>query len=264
MEVAPMSIAIRSRSRRAGCALLVSALAAVPVAAQIEPPPGPQPQPRTLTVMGYGEVKASPDLALIELAVETTAETAAKATAYNAQRTTAVIDILKRRLEDKKDRVTTTGYQLEPQYANRRPGSEAPPEITGYIARNYVRIESHDLENVGKLIDAAIEAGANRTNMLSFTLEDRAPHLRKALEEAGAEARAQAESIAAALDVRLVEVLSASTTGAPMPVPMYRERMVAMAADAMSTPVEPGEVDVSATLTVSYRIEDAGRSDEAR
>lgn len=250
-----MPIATRLRSFPAAYALLVAALVAVPAAAQDEP--GREPPPRTLTVMGYGEVKASPDLALIELAVETTAETAAKATAYNAERTSAVIDILKRRLDDDDDRVTTTGYQLEPQYANRRPGSEAPPEITGYIARNHVRIETHDLENVGKLIDAAIGAGANRTNMLSFTLEDRAPHLRKALEEAGAEARAQAESIAGALDVRLLEVWTVSTTGVPIPVPMYRERMVAMAADAMSTPVEPGEVDVSATLTVTYRIEDA-------
>ena len=212
------------------------------------------PPPRTLTVMGYGEVKASPDLAFVELAVETTAETAGQATSENARRTTAVIDALKKRIGDG-DRVTTAGYSLQPQYANRRPGSEAPPEITGYIAYNRVRVESHDLEGVGKLIDAAIAAGANRTDVLSFQLENRAPHLRRALEEAGAEARAQAESIAAALGVRLGEVLSASTTGAPMPGPIYKERMVAMAMDSVSTPVEPGEVEVSATLTVMYRIE---------
>jgi uncharacterized protein YggE len=40
-----------------------------------------------------------------------------------------------------------------------------------------------------------------------------------------------------------------------MPQPIYKERMMAMAADAVSTPVEPGEVEVNATLTVSYRIE---------
>ena len=87
-------------------------------------------------------------------------------------------------------------------------------------------------------------------------LENRAPSLREALRKAGAEARAQAESIAEALGVKLGEVLNASTTGVPMPQPMYKmERMMAMAADAVSTPVEPGEVEVSATLTVSYRIE---------
>jgi uncharacterized protein YggE len=211
-------------------------------------------QPRTITVMGYGEVKASPDLAFLELAVETTAETAARATTENARRTTAVIEALKSKI-GQQDKVTTTGYSLQPHYANRRPGSDAPPEISGYIASNRVRVESRDLSKVGDLIDAAIAAGANRTDVLSFTLENRAPHLREALREAGAEAKAQAESIATALGVELGEVQSASTAGVPMPVPMYRERMMAMQAADVSTPVEPGEVEVSATLTVTYRIE---------
>ena len=230
--------------------ILALALPGAPLLAQDDD----QPPPRTLSVMGHGEVKASPDLAFIELAVETTAETAAKATSENARRTTAVIDALKKKIGEK-DRVTTTGYSLQPQYANRRPGSEAPPEIVGYVASNHVRVETRDLTKAGDLIDAAIASGANRTDVLSFMLENRAPHLREALKEAGAEARAQAESIAESLGVELGEVLNASTSGAPSPMPMYKERMVAMAADQVSTPVEPGEVEVSATLTVTYRIE---------
>jgi uncharacterized protein YggE len=250
LEVAPMSIAITAHRSFAAGALVTLALAGAPLVAQDDD----SPPPRTLTVMGYGEVKASPDLAFVELAVETTAETAAKATAENARRTTAVIDALKQKIGGK-DRVTTTGYSLQPHYANRRPGSDAPPEIAGYVASNRVRVESRDLTKVGDLIDVAIAAGANRTDVLAFTLENRAPHLREALQKAGAEARAQAESIAQALGVKLGEVLNASTAGFSPPVPMYKERMVAMAADAMSTPVEPGEVEVNATLTVTYRIE---------
>jgi uncharacterized protein YggE len=212
-------------------------------------------KPRTLTVMGYGEVKASPDLALLELAVDTTAENAAKASGENARRTTAVIDALKKKIGEK-DKLTTTGYSLQPVYANRRPGSDAPPEITGYVASNRVRVESRDLAKVGDLIDAAIAAGANRTDSLSFTLENRGPSLREALKKAGAEARAQAESIAEALAVKLGEVQTASTAGVPMPQAVYKEaRMMTMAADQVATPVEPGEVEVSATLTVTYRIE---------
>jgi uncharacterized protein len=244
-----MSIAFRPHILLAASATLALACASVPLRAQNDD----SPPPRTLTVMGYGEVKTSPDLAFVVLAVETTAESAAKATSENARRTTAVIDALKKKIGDK-DRVTTTGYSLQPQYANRRPGSDAPPEIAGYVAFNQVRVESRDLTKVGDLIDAAIAAGANRTDALSFNLENRAPHLREALKKAGAEARAQAESIAEALGVKLGEVLNASTAGVSMPVPMYKERMMAMAAD-VSTPVEPGEVEVNATLTVTYRIE---------
>ena len=228
---------------------LALSISGAPLLAQDDDEP-----PRTITVMGYGEVKTSPDLAFIELAVETTAETAAKATGENARRTTAVIDALKKKIGEQ-DKLTTTGYSLQPQYANRRPGSDAPPEITGYIASNRVRVESRDLAKVGDLIDAATAAGANRTDLLSFTLENRSPHLREALREAGAEAKAQAESIATALGVKLGAVQSASTAGVPMPVPMYRERMMAAQAADVSTPVEPGEVEVSATLTVTYLIE---------
>jgi hypothetical protein len=245
-----MSIAITAHRGLATGSLLALALAGSPLRAQADD----SPPPRTLSVVGHGEVKASPDLAFVQLAVETTAETAARATSENARRTTAVIDALKKKI-GAKDRVTTTGYSLQPQYATRRPGSDAPPEITGYVASNQVRVESRDLAKVGDLIDAAIAAGANRTDLLSFTLENRSPHLREALQEAGAEARAQAESIAEALGVELGEVLNASTAGVSPPIPIYKERMVAMAADSMSTPVEPGEVEVNATLTVTYRIE---------
>lgn len=252
-----MPIVTRAATALVSSTTVALALALVPFAAApvLAADDDNDEQPRTLTVMGYGEVKASPDLAFVELAVETTAENAAKATGENARRTTAVIDAMKKRIGEK-DRVTTTGYSLQPQYANRRPGSDAPPEIVGYVASNRVRVETRDLAKVGDLIDAAIAAGANRTDVLSFTLENRAPSLREALRKAGAEARAQAESIAEALGVKLGEVLNASTAGVQMPRPIYKERMMAMAAaDQVATPVEPGEVEVSATLTVSYRIE---------
>ena len=214
-----MSIFTRSLTVLTASTLIAVAQAGGPVLAADDEPP-----PRTLTVMGFGDVKAAPDLAFIELAVETTAENAGKATADNASRTTAVIDALKKKI-GAKDRITTAGYSLQPQYANRRPGSDAPPEITGYVASNRVRVESRDLTRVGELIDAATAAGANRTDGLSFTLENRAPSLREALRKAGEEARAQAESIAEALGVKLGEVLNASTAGVPRPQAFYKERM---------------------------------------
>lgn len=208
---------------------------------------------RTITVVGHGEVEASPDTAVVELAVETTAESADQVSSQNARLATRVIEAVKGLLGDD-DRVTTTGYSLQPRYAQRKPGSEAPPEITGYIASNQVRIETHDLEKVGEVIDAGIAAGANRTTNLRFTLEERGPHLREALREAGEEARAQAESIAATLGVALGEVLAASTAGPPV-IPSPRVQRFAVAMEVReTTPVEPGEVRVSATLNVTYRI----------
>jgi len=233
---------------------LVASLATIGLVSAPATAQDPAPD-RTVTVVGRGEVSTAPDVAILEVAVETTAPEAKQASAENAEKASAVVEALRARL-GAEDSVATTRYQLTPSYAPRRPGSQAPPEITGYTARNFVRVEMHALDGVGEVLDAAVAAGVNRTTQLSFALEERGPHLAEALSRAGREARAQAESIAAALGVKLREVLSASTTTPPV-APSSRVQRFAVAAmeTAPSTPVEPGEIHLSATLTVTYRIE---------
>ncbi|MFI5399326.1 MAG: SIMPL domain-containing protein [Candidatus Binatia bacterium] len=209
---------------------------------------------RTISVTGQGEVTASPDLAILTVAVETSGPKASGAVSENAKRSAAVASAVKD-LIGKDDRVTTSRYSLEPRYQQVKPGELTEPRITGYIARNEVQVETHKVDNVGALIDAANEAGANRISGLQFTLSNRNDQLRAALEKAGAEARAQAESVAKALGVRLKEVASATTSTGPVVQPRYFERgMAAMEARA-PTPIEPGTVSVSATLQVTYSIE---------
>lgn len=210
--------------------------------------------PRTLTVTGRGEVSASPDLAIIAVAVETTAATASAAVAENANRSAAVAAALKEKL-GKDDRLTTTGYSLDPRYEDPKPGTSSSPKIVGYVAHNEVQAETHQIDAVGALIDSATAAGANRVSSLQFTLANRNDQLRAALEKAGAEARAQAETIARALGVALKSVQRASTEAEPIVHPRYMSRgMAAMEARA-PTPIEPGSVSVSATLAVTYAIE---------
>ena len=208
---------------------------------------------RTISVVGTGEVSVTPDLARLSVAVQTTSRTAEEATRTNAKISTQVLEAIRKRLGEN-DSVKTTRYTLQPQYAARKPGGSAAPEITGYIAGNEVLAECHDISRVGNLLDAALEAGANRVNRLNFVVEDRNPHVRAALAVAGAEARAQAESIAAALGVDLGDVLTASTAAPQRPQPQFDRSVMMMRAEATSTPVEPGEVKVSATLYVTYGI----------
>jgi uncharacterized protein YggE len=210
-----------------------------------------------LTVVGEGEVMAAPDLAVLQLAVETEAPQADAAARRNAEVTERVLAAIRPLVGEDGD-VGTAGYSLYPEY-------EPPPEperqaegprIRGYRASNEVRVELRDLARVGRVIDAAIGAGANRVSSLAFALEERGPQVRSALAQAGQEARAEAEAAAAALGVRLGPVLQASTgeAGPPMPVPM--PQMARMAMDAsVATPVEPGDVAVRVTLHVTYGIE---------
>lgn len=209
---------------------------------------------RTISVTGQGEVTASPDLVIVAVAVETTAPGAAAAVGENAKRSAAVVSALKG-LVGKEDKVTTSRYSLEPHYQPSKPGEATEPRITGYVARNEVQVETHNIEGVGALIDAANRAGANRISGLQFTLSNRNEQLRAALEKAGSEARAQAESVAKALGVTLKQVASATTSTGPVIQPRYFERGVAAMEARAPTPIEPGTVSVSATLQVTYTIE---------
>lgn len=228
-------------------AALACCLAAPPVRADDTPPR------RTIEVSGQGEVKAAPDLAVVSFAVETTATTANAAVADNARKSGALAEELKKQL-GANGKVTTTRYSLDPAYEQRERGAAAPPRITGYIARNQVRAETRATDSVGKLIDAAIGAGANSIDGLEFTLQERAAAQNDALQRAGQDARRQAEAGAAALGVKLGKVLNATVSGPPVVMPYARMRMVAAEASA-PTPVEAGDVTITASLQVTYEIE---------
>jgi len=208
---------------------------------------------RTISVTGEGEVRAVPDRVLVSFAVETTAARAAEAAAENAKRSTTVVQALKAQVAAE-DTVATTRYALEPRYETPRPGESREPRITGYVARSEVQVESRQVDKAGAFIDSAIGAGANRVGSLRFSLSQRDEQFGKALEKAGGSAHAEAESAARGLGVRLKRVLTASVQ--PQAVVMPR-RFEAMAAEAraVSTPIEPGEATVSATLQVTYEIE---------
>jgi len=215
--------------------------------------------PRTLAVNGEGRAKAAPDLAVIAFAVETTAPTAGAAVADNAKKSTALADAIKKKLGPK-DKVYTTQYSLAPQYEQRDRAAgnlAAAPRIVGYVAANAVRVELHAVNDVGGVIDAATAAGANRVDQLEFTLEAQESAQTDALKLAGADAKRQAEAAAAALGVTLGKVLSASTGSPPivMPKAYSRVAMAAMDVGSLPTPVEAGDVTVSATLQVTYEIQ---------
>lgn len=209
---------------------------------------------RTVSVTGHGEVDATPDLAVISFSIETTGTKAADAIADNARRADAVIKAVRSTL-GKDDRVATTRYSLEPRYEQTRRGEGEQPRIVGYVARNEVRVETRAVDALGSLIDTATAAGANRVANLQFTLSKKNEHQGAAIEGAATDARAQAESIARGLGVKLIRIVAATTSSGPV-VPMRRFDYGMMAAEARSpTPIEPGTVSVSATLTVTWEIE---------
>ncbi len=208
------------------------------------------PAVRMIEVDGSGETRTSPDTADLDLAIDTHAKTAEQAANLNAALATRVIDALKSRLGDK-GQITTGGYSLNPDYSQ-RPSEN--PTIVGYNAQNTVTVHTGALDLVGALIDTAIAAGANRVNSLNFSVKDDARARAEAIAMATRDARAQADALAAALGVKLGKVLKATTVSEARPIPVRLGRAMAMSAN-VATPVEPGEVTVPATVSLTFEIE---------
>jgi len=205
---------------------------------------------RTIEVNGSGETRTSPDTADLDVAIDTQAKTAEEAASSNAALATKVIDALKSMLGDK-GRITTGGYSLNPEY-DQRPSEK--PRIIGYAAQNSVTVHTGALELVGALIDSAITAGANRINSLDFTVKDDTKARTEAIAIATRDARAQADALASALGVKLGKVLKGTTVSEARPIPVRMGRAMAMSAN-VATPVEPGEVKVPATVSLTFEIE---------
>ncbi|MGH7864254.1 MAG: SIMPL domain-containing protein [Candidatus Binataceae bacterium] len=208
-------------------------------------------QVRTVEVSGNGEAHATPDLAFLNLAIETRAPTAEQTASRNAALAQKIVSALKARLGEK-GKIWTGGYSLNPEYAEPGPGRK--PTVTAYVAQNSITVQTGETNLLGALIDAAIAAGANRVNYLNFTLSNDTKPRTEAIAKAANDAAAQAQALAQALGVRLKRIVRASTVSEVRPIPMAYARTEMMAAQA-PTPVEPGEVTVPATVSLVYEIE---------
>ena len=207
-----------------------------------------RPRPPSISVNGEATIAAEPDQAQIDIGVTTQARTAPDASRENAERLARVLAEMKKLL-GKGDEVKTSGYALNPQYRYPQGGK---PEIVGYQANNTVRIKMSKLDDVGKVIDAAMQSGANNINRLAFTLKDEDAARLDALKQASAKAKAKAEAIAASLGLKIVRIASV-TEGERSIQPIYRAAPMARAeglAAATPTPIEQGTVDVRSTVAL--------------
>lgn len=207
-----------------------------------------------ISVSGTGEVAAAPDRAVVSLGAVMEAKQAVDAQKQLAQVMQRVLkDIKALGIPDQK--IRTAGLYLNPVYSHSTPRAGQDPEaprIVGYRAGNSVRVEVDDIERVGSVIDAGISAGANQLAGLSFELKDDLTYRQQALKIACHEARTNAEAIAAALALKLGDILEVREDGAPVHYPS--ERRFAAPAAAGATPVQPGQVQVTGAVTVRFKV----------
>ncbi|HEY7734112.1 MAG TPA: SIMPL domain-containing protein [Nitrososphaera sp.] len=213
-----------------------------------------------VTTSGTATVKVDPDKVTVTIGVDTDGLTAAEAASKNAELMDKVIAALKA-LGITDDQISTNWYSVYPTYEYRSPPCieiyPQPPdcapknEITGYRASNSLSVTLDADEDVGKVIDAAVAAGANNVSGAYFFVSDeRQQEIRDSLiEKAINNARSRADKAADAVDMNVSGVKSINLNDVFFPV-FYKD--FAAEASGASTPILPGQQQISMTVQVTF------------
>lgn len=231
-------IALPLAAIAAAAAAATPAMAEVTVAAQ-----GP-----VIELSVTETVKGEPDQVEIGAGVTTEAATAVEAMRLNAEQMSRVVDRI-RALGIAADDVQTTGINLNAAYDY----ESGRPVFRGYQASNRVSVLLRKVERTGPVLDALVAAGATDLSGPSFSMADdtaaQAQARKAAVDKAAKMAREYAEWNGYT-GVRVLKISEGVSGGMPMPM----MRTVAMEAAAPATPVQPGLVGTSVTVSITYEM----------
>lgn len=202
-----------------------------------------------LSVSARGEASRAPDVATASAGVVTQAADANAAMRQNATQMAKVIAAIRAAGVAERD-IQTTGISIHPTYAH---SPDQEPRISGYSASNSVSLKVRDIAKLGEVLDALVASGANNVNGPAFGIDRPEAVYDEARLKALEQARARAGIYAEALGLRVRRIVSISEGGGfQQPRPMMAMR--AMAMDAESTPVAPGENTLSVHLDVVFEL----------
>jgi hypothetical protein len=194
---------------------------------------------RSVTVGGHGVVTVVPSQATIDAGVTNTAATAQAALSNNSAAMTKVIAALK-----------VVGFkELQTQQVSLTPLTNSKGRVTGYQAQDTVTVTA-SIANAGKLIDAAVGAGANNVDGPTLGVANQNLIYNTALQRAVVNARLKAKALAKAGGFHIGRVLSVSEQSSPTPITFGATPSAAKS----PTPIVAGTQQVTADVQVTFAI----------
>lgn len=215
-------------------------------------------EPSTLRVTGSSRLLQAADMLVLQVGVVTRHADAQKAVRDNAEKMQLVVAALKKAGLTEKE-FQTGRFSVVPQYSvpPKNPDPNWQATIVGYEVHNSLKIQSAQMELAGALIDSVVKEGSNTIDEVSFTLRDTEQAQARAIGEAVRQARVYADSAAQAANVSLKGVLEMEVNPSFNPVrPMRMEKFAAGGFNDASTALSPGDVEVTASVTIVYQLKD--------
>jgi uncharacterized protein len=220
------------------------------------------PQQQGLWVSGEGKVTAVPDVAIINLGIESQEVTVAEAQAAAAEAMDRVMQALKDQGIDEKD-IQTQYFNIErvTKWVELVPG-EGKEEVIGYRVTNTVTAKLRQVEKAGTVIDAVVAAAGDliRVNNIGFTVDNPQPYYEQARDKAVEYARAKAQQLADKAGVALGKI-TYMTENSYFPGPIYRnyamgDSGVPAPVPAIETAISAGELEITTNVQIAYEILD--------
>lgn len=206
----------------------------------------------------FESIELEPDMATISAGVSTESPSASEALRANSREMRRVIEEIKAQGVEEKD-IQTTGINLNARFDYDRTNQRQV--FRGYQVSNRVSVKLREIERVGEVLDALVEAGATDLNGPRFSVEDDSSELEEARMRAMERGRQRAlayANMAGFDDIKLLEINEALMGSGPVPM------MRSVAEDAIqvsAAPVQPGLVSSGVSITVKYEMVSAGPQD---
>jgi uncharacterized protein YggE len=231
------------------------ALFAMPIAAQET-----DDSMRTITVTGTGTATGSPDIANIEIGVEVRDPNVSTAFSQaNASMDAVIAAVTEAGVAPEDVRTINLSVYQErmPSTMEMAPNSSGPAQPafdSTFVVSNMARITVRNIDNVGTVIDAAVNAGATNIFGLTFGIDNRDELDSLARADAMDDARARAEELAALAGAELGEVMMIQEGyGGGSPFDLVNISAAEMGRGGGAS-IEPGQLSVQTQLTVTFRI----------
>ena len=204
---------------------------------------------RVISVSGEFTIYVKPDVATVSFGVETNASTAQEAQAENSSLMNKVISELLAQGISRED-IQTSDFALYPGYETIENARTGRQMLIGCRCNNAVTVRIKDLSKIGQIIDATVKAGATNVGGISFGVLDPKKYQDQVLAKAVEHARHKAEVMAKAAGVTIKDVINISDGW----VSVSSVRKTANFAEAQmdETPIEPGEVTITATVRMDF------------
>ena len=209
---------------------------------------------RTLTVTGNGTIYLTPDTAYIYIGVHTDDADLATAVSKNNTQAQALVDALKKAGVTGAD-IQTSNFSV---YTNPNGGidkmtGQAITNSTYYSVDNTVYVTARDLTHLGSLLNAAVGAGANSINSITFDVADKTAAQAQARQKAMDNAASLAGELAQTAKVSLGTIQTISYSDNTYSA-YYGMGGGGASTPNASVPIQPGQTQVSVSVSVTYAI----------